>query len=44
MIVKNDFYFQKYVSFNGKKDAKYELKFQTSGSTKLISLNMKLLV
>jgi hypothetical protein len=44
MIVKTNFYFQKYIIFDGKKDSKYELKFQTSGKNKLISLSLKLFV
>jgi hypothetical protein len=44
MIVKSNFFFQKYVLLNGKKDKKYEIKIQTSGNRKLIMLSLKLFV
>jgi len=44
LIVKSNFFFQKYIVFNGKKDTKYLIKFQTSGKNKLVSLSVKLFV
>ena len=44
MIVRDIFYFQKFIVFNGKKDQKYIIKFQNNGKAKLISLSIKLFV
>lgn len=44
LVARSNFYFQKYMVLNGKKDIKYELRFQTSGKNKLISLSLKLFV
>lgn len=44
MIAKSSFYFQNYVVFNGKKDAKYTIQVLTKGNKKLLSLSLKLFV
>jgi hypothetical protein len=44
LIVRSSFFFQKYIVLNGQKDKKYEIRIQTIGKVKLISLSMKLFV
>ena len=44
LIIKNGFFYQKYIVFNGHRHAQYLLRFQTTGRSKLVSMSMKLFV
>jgi hypothetical protein len=44
LIVKSTFFFQKYIVLNGQKNKRYEIRIQTQGRPKLVSMSVKLFV